>query len=97
MSSSMNIDSKKKILVEGPTQGSDDTALIAEPKYPINFTQRNKRSTLSRHYNGSNTFLLVNATQIIQFKAKFSEIKDYALFLVNISKCFAIVNMKKQD
>ena len=38
----------------------------------------------------------VNATKINQFKAKDSEIKDYALFLVNILKCFRINNMKKK-
>ena len=57
--------------------------------YPINFTQPNKRYVLS-HYNGSNSFLFVNATKIYQFKAKNSEIKVYALCLGNISKDFAI-------
>ena len=44
------------------TQGVDDTTLTAEPKYPINFTQSGKISLLSLHYNGSNSFLFVNAT-----------------------------------
>ena len=39
--------------------------------------------------------LFVNATKIYQFKAKDSEIKDYALCLGNISKDFKINNMKK--
>ena len=46
MSSSVHIDNKNKdilILSEGPTQGLDDTALTAEAKYPINFTQSEKR------------------------------------------------------
>ena len=45
MSSSVHIDNKNKdilILVEGPTQGLDDTTLIAEVIYPINFTQQIK-------------------------------------------------------
>ena len=38
---------------------------------------------LSLHYNGSNSFLSVNATKIYQFKANNSEIKDYAnIFLL---------------
>ena len=74
-----------------------DTTLTAEAKYPNNFTQSGKRFVLSLHYNGSNNFLFVNATKIYQFKAKDSEIKNYTLCLGNISKDFAINNMKKQD
>ena len=40
-------------------------------------------------------FLFVNATKIYQFKAKNSEIKDYALCLANFSKYFTINKMKK--
>ena len=83
------------ILGEGPIQGLDHTTLTAEAKYPINFTQPNKRFVLSLHYNGSNSFLFVNATKIYQFKAKDSEIKDYTLCLGNTSKDFTINNMKK--
>ena len=60
---------------EGPTQELDDTTLIAEAKYPINFAQSGKRFLLTVHYNGSNSFLFVNATKVYQFKAKTSEIK----------------------
>ena len=41
---------------------------------------------LSLHYNGSNSILFANTTSIYQFKAKDSEIKDYTLYLGNISK-----------
>ena len=98
MSWSVNIDNKRKdilILGEGPTQGLDDTTLTAEAKYPMNFTQPGKRFVLSLHYNGSNSFLFVNATKVYQFKAKNSEIKDYALCLGNVSKGFTINNMRK--
>ena len=73
MSSSVYIDNKNKdilILGEGPTQGLDITTLTAEAKYPINFTQPNKRFVLSLHCNGRNSFLFVNATKIYQFKAE---------------------------
>ena len=96
MSSSINVDNKNKnilILCEGPTEGLGDTALTAEAKYPINFTQPNKRFVLSLHYSGSNSFLFVNATKVYQFKAK--EINDYALCLGNMSNDFTINNMKK--
>ena len=39
--------------------------------------------------------MFVNATKVYQFKAKNSEIKDYALCLGNVSKDFAINNIKK--
>ena len=45
--------------------------LTAEAKYPVHFTQSWKRFVLSLHYNGSNSFLFVNATKIFQFKAVF--------------------------
>ena len=88
MNSTVHVDNKGKdisILGEGPTQGLDDTKLTAEAKYPINFTQSRKRFVLSLHYNGSNSFLFVNATKVYKFKAKNSKIKDYALCLGNVS------------
>ena len=100
MTSSVHIDNKEKdtlILGEGPTEGLDDTTLTAEAKYPINFTQLRTKFVLSPQYNGSYSFLFVNATKIYQFNAKDSEIKDYTLFLGNILKDFTFNNMKKQD
>ena len=85
MSSSVHVDDKGKdilTLVEGPTQGLDDTILI-EANYYINFTQSGKRFVLCLHCNGSNSFLFVNATKIYQSKAKDSEIKNYLLCLAN--------------
>ena len=73
MSSSVHVDNKNKdilILGEGLTQGLDDTTLTAEAKYPISFTQPNKRFVLSVYYNGSNSFLFFNAGKIYKFKAK---------------------------
>ena len=79
-----HIDNKNKdiaILVGGP-QGLHDTTLTAKTKYPINFPQWGKRFILTLHYNGSNSFLFVNATKIFHFKD--SEIKDYTLSLGNV-------------
>ena len=99
MSSSMHVGNLGKnilILGEGSTQGLDDTTLKAEAKYRISFPQSGKRFVLSLHYNGSNSFLFVNATKVYQFKAKNSEIKIYSLCLCNVSKDFTINNMKKR-
>ena len=42
--------------------------------YSINFTENKKKDCLSLHYNGANSYLCVNGTEIIKFKAKDSEI-----------------------
>ena len=47
------------------------------------------------HYNGSNSFLFINATKKYLVKAKDSEIKKYLLSLRNILKDFTGTNMKK--
>ena len=59
-SSFMHIYNKNKdilVLVEGPSQGLDDTTLLAEAKFPIIFAQSGKRFVLSLRYNRSNSFL----------------------------------------
>ena len=47
------------------------------------------------HYNGANSYLFVNSTEIHKFKAKDSEIVVNSLCLGNISKDFSVDNMKK--
>ena len=97
MSSSAKIDNRKKdilILGKGHTQGLEHT-LSAEKLYSINFTKKNTKFCLSLHYNGANSYLFVNGTEIIKFKAKDSEISAYALFLGKISKDWTNDNMKK--
>ena len=73
MSSFVHVNNKIKdilILREALTKTLDDTRLTAEVRYPIDFTQPNKRFVLSLHYNGRNSFLFVNATKMYPFKAK---------------------------
>ena len=87
MSSSVHVDHKKKdilILVEGTTEGLDGTTLTAEKKYSINFTENNKELYLSLYYNGANSYSFVNGTEIIKFKAKYSETNPILLCLENI-------------
>ena len=75
MSSSAHIDNKKKniVLGKGPTQGLEHT-LTTEKMYSIKFTVTNKNFCLSLHYNGANSYLFVDGTEIYKFKAKDSEI-----------------------
>ena len=97
MSFSAHIDNKKKdilILGKGPTQGLEHT-LTAEKMYSINFTVTKKKFCLSLHYNGSNSYLFVNGTEIYKFIAKDSEILASSLCFGNISKDWSADNMKK--
>ena len=66
---------KKDILTlgKGPTQGLEHT-LTVEKMYSINFTVNKKKFCLSLHYNGENSCLFDNGTEIYNFKAKDSEI-----------------------
>ena len=73
-------------------QGINGTTIYAEKMYSTNFTVYGKKVCLSLHYNGDNSYLFVNGRQIVQFKAKVSEIVPYPLCLTNISKDFSISN-----
>ena len=50
---------------------------------------------LSLHYNGANSYLFVNRTEIYKFKAKDSEIAASALCLGNISKDWSVDNTRR--
>ena len=83
MNSSLHIDNEKKdilILGRGPTQELEKT-LTAEKLYSINFTRHNTKFYLSFHCNRENSYLFVNGTEIIKFKAKVSEFVAYPLCL----------------
>ena len=64
--------------------------------YSINFIVTKKKFCLSFHYNGANSCLFVNGTEIYKFKAKDSEIVASPLCLGNISKDWSTDYMKKQ-
>ena len=66
MSSSPHIDNKKKdilVLGKGPTKGLEST-FTTEKMYSINFTLTKSKFCLSLHYNGANSYLFVNGTDI---------------------------------
>ena len=64
--------------------------------YSINFTEKNKKFCLRFHYNGANSCLFVNGTEVYKFKAKDSEIVASPLCLGNISKDWSTDNMKNR-
>ena len=99
MSFSAHINNKKKdilVLGIGPTQGLQHT-LTAEKMYSINFIVANIKFCLSLHYNGANSYLFGNGTEIYKFKAKDSEIVSSLLCLGKISKDWSLDNMKKME
>ena len=61
--------------------------------YSTNFTVTNKTSCLSLHYNGDNSYLFVKGKEIVNFKAKDSEIVPNPLCLRGISKDFRSLNV----
>ena len=97
MNSSVHVDNKGKeilILGKGSTQGLGEHSLTAEKMYSIKFTETRKKFWLSLHYNGANSYLFVNGTEIIKLKAKDSEIVVTPLCLGNIWKDWPVDNMK---
>ena len=52
---------------------------------------------MSEHYNGANSYLFVNGTEIYKFKSKVSEIVAAPLCLGNISKDWSVDEIKKLD
>ena len=98
MSSSTKIDNRKKhilILGKAPTQGLEHI-LTAEKIYLINFSRWYTKFCLSLHYNGSNSSLFVNGTEIHKFKAKDSEVTATPLCLGNIQKTGQQIIRKKR-
>ena len=89
---------KKNVLVicKDFIQGINGKTIYAEKLHKINFTEKNKTFCLCLHYNGANSYLFVNGTEIHKFKAKDSETAASPLCLASISKDFSIDNMKKK-
>ena len=57
--------------------------------------KKNKKFCLNLYYNGANSYLFVNGTEIHKFKVKDSEIVASPLCLGDISKEFSVDKMKK--
>ena len=98
MSFSAHIENKKKdISIRNRSNTRIRTYFHCRKMCSINFTVAKKKFCLSLHYNGVNSYLFVNGTEIYKFKAKDSEIVASPLFLSNISKDWSTDNMKKKQ
>ena len=67
------------VLGNGLIQKLNYTTIYAEKMYFPNFTVDNKVFCSSLHYNGDNSYLLVNGKQVLNFKAKNSELIKFSL------------------
>ena len=65
--------------------------------YSISFIVTKRKCWLSLDYNGANSYLFVNGTEIYKFKAKDSEIVATPLCLGKILKDWSIDNMKETE
>ena len=86
MSSFAYIANKKKdilLLGKGPSQGLEHK-LTAEELHSVSVTKENTKFCSSLHYNGANSYLLVNGIKTIKFKAKASDITAFLPSLGNI-------------
>ena len=90
------ITEKKDVLIlgKGPTQGLEHT-LSAEKMYSINFSVARNKFCLSLLYNGANSYLFVNGTEIFKFKAKDSEIVATPFSFGNISNDWSVDSIVK--
>ena len=61
-------------------QGLGEDSLTPEKMYSNNFTVTKKKFCLSLHYNGANSYLFANGTEIIKFKVKDSEMLQAVMF-----------------
>ena len=73
------------IMGDAFVQGINDTTLYAEKMYSRNFTQPSTKFVLSLHYHGDNSYLFVNGTQELKFKAKTESLVREKLCIRNIS------------
>ena len=63
---------KKDILIlgKGWTQAIGQHSSAAQKMYSINFTENKEKYCFSLHYNGANSYLFANVTEITKFKTK---------------------------
>ena len=79
----------------GLTQGINDTTIYAKKNFYRNFTDFGTKFVLSLHYNGDNSYLFVNGTQELKFKAKKDQLVKEKLCIGNLSDQWATSESEK--
>ena len=98
MSSSAHIDNRKKdVLIVGkcPTKRLDNTTLIVEKEYAINFIKQQKKFCLSLLYNRADSYIFANGVENYKFRVKDFEINAAPLCLGKVSEDFSADDMEK--
>ena len=80
----INIANNIYVMGELFVQGINTTS-YAEKRFYRNFTDPGKKFLLSLHYNGDNSYLFVNGTQELKFKAKTDQLVKEKLCIGNLS------------
>ena len=76
-------------------QGINNTTIYAEKIYKTNFTEQSKKFVLSLHYNGDNSYLLVNGSQELKYKSSVDYLDRNLLCVGNISSDWSLINGRK--
>ena len=66
-------------------QGINGTTIYAEKNFYRNFTDPGKKFVLSLYYNGNDSYLFVNVSQELKFKAKTDQLVKEKLCIGNLS------------
>ena len=79
----------------GLTEGINDTTIYAEKNFYRNFTDFGKKSMLSLHYNGDDSYLFVNGRQELKFKAITDQLVKKKLCIGNLSDLWTTSESEK--
>ena len=76
------------------TQSIKGTTTYADKRYKTDLSIPEKMYVMSMHYNGDDSYLFINGTQELKFKAA-DNLGKNKFCVVNISDEFSIINMEK--
>ena len=85
------------VMGEGFVQGIHDTTLYAEKNYWGNFTSPGKTFIISLHYNGDESYFLVNGRQELKVKAKTDQLIKETLCIGNLSDQWTASESEKTE
>ena len=85
------------VMGEGFVQGIHDTTLYAEKNYWRNFTSPGKTFIISLHYNGDESYFLVNGRQELKVKAKTDQLIKETLCIGNLNDQWTASESEKTE
>ena len=73
------------LMGRGFTQGINGTTIYVEKNFHRNFTDPGKKFVLSLHYNGDDSYLLVNGREELKFKATSDQLVKEKICIGNLN------------